>query len=162
MVYSGYYYSSSSIVTVKSSTATFRGFLVIAHVPGEDHMLLGSFTPQNGSQQTVNCSFTGASNEVASTIAHNNSAKLDFQSITTKWTAPSGKDGMVDFRCVVLLTRLLYRSRCPCTHTIHNIIMHALQCMQLVAIVLYRVQRDITTTLVLMQALPCTVSTLHM
>ena len=86
------------IVTVKGSKSTFRGFLVIAHVPGEDHMLLGTFTPQNGSQQTLNCSFTGASTEMESTIAHNNSAKIDFQSITTKWKAPSGKDGMVDFR----------------------------------------------------------------
>ena len=89
------------VVTVNGSKSTFRGFLVIAHVPGEDHMLLGSFTPQNGSQQTLNCSFTGASNEMESTITHNNSAKIDFQSITTKWKAPSGKDGMVDFRCVV-------------------------------------------------------------
>lgn len=88
------------LVTIKGSTSTFRGFLVIAHVPGEDHMLLGSFTPQNGSQQTLNCSFTGASNEMESTLGHRNSAKIDFQSITTKWTAPSDKDGMVDFRCV--------------------------------------------------------------
>ena len=90
------------VVTVKGSKSTFRGFLVIAHVPGEDHMLLGTFTPQNGSQQTLNCSFTGASNEMESTIAHNNSAKIDFQSITTKWKAPSGKDGMVDFRWVCI------------------------------------------------------------
>ena len=89
-------------VTVKGSTATFRGFLVIAHVPGVDHMLLGSFTPQNGSQQTLNCSFTGASNEMESTIAHNNSAKIDFQSITTEWMAPSDHNGMVDFRCVLI------------------------------------------------------------
>ena len=88
---------------MKGSKSMFRGFLVIAHVPGEDHMLLGTFTPQNKSQQTVNCSFTGASNEMASTIGHNNSAKIDFQSITTKWTAPSDKDGMVDFRCIVYI-----------------------------------------------------------
>ena len=94
------------VVTVKGSTSTFRGFLVIAHVPGEDHMLLGSFTPQNKSQQTLNCSFTGASNEMESTITHNNSAKIDFQNITTKWKAPSGKDGMVDFRCAVFPARV--------------------------------------------------------
>ena len=86
------------IVTIKGSNSTFRGFLVIAHVPGEDHMLLGSFIPQNKSQQTLNCSFTRASNEMESTISHSNSAKIDFTSITTKWKAPSDKDGMVDFR----------------------------------------------------------------
>lgn len=96
------------LVTIKGSTSTFNGFLVIAHVPGEDHMLLGSFTPQNGSQHTLNCSFTGASNEMESTIGHSNSAKIHFQSITTKWTAPTDKDGMVDFRCVVCLHGNLY------------------------------------------------------
>jgi hypothetical protein len=101
-------YYLNIIVTVKGSKSTFRGFLVIAHVPGEDHMLLGTFTPQNGSQQTLNCSFTGASNEMESTITHNNSAKIDFQSITTKWKAPSGKDGMVDFRWASLIDRADY------------------------------------------------------
>ena len=87
---------------MKGSNSTFRGFIVIAHVPGKDHMLLGTFTPQNGSQQTLDCSFTGASNEMESTIGHKNSAKIDFQSITTKWKAPSEKSGMVDFRCASL------------------------------------------------------------
>ena len=87
-------------VTVNGTESTFRGFLVMAHVPGEDNMLLGSFTPQNKSQQTLNCSFTGATNEMKSTIAHNNSDRIDFQSIAMKWTAPEDKDGMVDFRYV--------------------------------------------------------------
>ena len=82
------------------STATFRGFLVIAHVPGEDRMLLGTFTPQNGSQQILDCSVTRASNEAQSTIAHNNSERNDFQNMTFSWTAPSNEDGMVDFRYV--------------------------------------------------------------
>ena len=89
-------------VSLVGSTATFRGFLVIAHIPGEDHMLLGSFTPQNESQQTLNCSFTGASNEMESTIAHHNPDKIDFQNMTMMWTAPSDEDGMVDFRCVCM------------------------------------------------------------
>ena len=85
-------------VTLTGSEKTFRGFLVIAHVPGEDHFLLGSFIPQNGSQQILNCSVTGASSEMESTIAHNNSDLIDFKNITMKWKAPSDQDGMVDFR----------------------------------------------------------------
>ena len=85
-------------VTLKGSKAPFRGFLVMAHVPGEDHMLLGSFIPQNERQQTLNCSFTGASNERESTIVHNNSELLNFQSMILKWRAPSSSNGLVDFR----------------------------------------------------------------
>ena len=85
---------------MKGSNGTFRGFIVIAHVPGEDRMLLGSFTPLSKTQQVLNCSATGASNEMQSTIGHHNSDRIDFRNITTKWTAPSDKDGMVDFRCV--------------------------------------------------------------
>ena len=85
-------------MSLTGSDATFRGFLVIAHVPGEDHMLLGTFLPQNKSQQTLNCSFTGASNEMQSTIAHNNTKKIDFLRMTMMWKAPAEKDGMVDFR----------------------------------------------------------------
>ena len=87
-------------MSLVGSTATFRGFLVIAHVPGEDRMLLGTFTPQNGRQQILDCSFTGASNEAQSTIAHNNSEQNNFQNMTFAWTAPSNEDGIVDFRCV--------------------------------------------------------------
>ena len=99
-------------VTVNSTESTFRGFLVIAHAPGEDHMLLGSFTPQNKSQQTLNCSFTGASNEMESTITHNNSELIDFQSITTKWTAPEDQDGMVDFRYCVYVHHIFNLCMC--------------------------------------------------
>ena len=85
-------------VTLNGSAMTFRGFLVIAHVPGEDHILLGSFIPQNKSQQTLDCSITGASNERESTVGHNNSALVDFHSIILKWRAPAEQHGMVDFR----------------------------------------------------------------
>ena len=87
-------------VTIKGSNNTFHGFIVIAHVPGNDSMLLGTFTPLNGSQQTVDCSATGASNEKESSLGHKNTPRTDFHYITTKWTAPSDVDGMVDFRCV--------------------------------------------------------------
>ena len=70
-------------------------------------MLLGTFTPQNESQQTLDCSFTGSSDQVQSAIAHNNSAKVDFQNMTMMWTAPSDQTGMVDFRCVCV---------CVCVH----------------------------------------------
>ena len=80
---------------------TFRGFLVIAHVPGQNNMLLGQFMPQNNNQQTVQCDPTGA-NGMAS-IAHSNSARQDFQRMTFMWQAPTNADGMVNFRLALIL-----------------------------------------------------------
>ncbi len=78
-----------------SSTNRFRGFIVKAHVPGQDLMLLGQFIPQT-SQRTLDCDDVGAAN--AATVAHSNSARTNFQSMTFTWRAPSGSDGTVDFR----------------------------------------------------------------
>ena len=94
------HYNFIDVVTLKGSNATFRGFLVIAHVPGEDHLLLGSFIPQNKSQQTLDCSVTGASSENESAVGHSNSDWLNFQSMTLKWKAPLDSDGTVNFRYV--------------------------------------------------------------
>ena len=78
-----------------SSTNTFRGFIVKAHVPGQDQMLLGQFIPQ-ANQRTLDCDNVGAAN--AATVAHSNSARTNFQSMTFTWQAPSGADRTVDFR----------------------------------------------------------------
>lgn len=86
------------VVTVTlsgSSTNTFRGFIVKAHVPSQDQILLGQFIPQ-ASQQTLDCDNMGAAN--VATVAHSNSARTNFQSMTFTWRAPSGSDGTVDFR----------------------------------------------------------------
>ena len=82
---------------------TFRGYLVIAHVPGQNDTLLGQFMPQNANQQTLNCDAIGA-NPVA-TVAHNNPARTDFQSMQFMWQAPavepltSGKSDLVHCAC---------------------------------------------------------------
>ena len=78
-----------------SSTNTFRGFIVKAHVPGQNQMLLGQFTAQ-ANQQTLNCDNAGVA--TTATIAHSNNAQMDFQNMTFTWQAPSGSDGVVDFR----------------------------------------------------------------
>ena len=75
---------------------TFRGFLVIAHVPGQDNMLLGQFIPQNSQQQNVPCDSIGA-NDMAS-IAHRNPSSENFMSQTFMWQAPDEDDGLVNFR----------------------------------------------------------------
>ena len=74
----------------------FRGFLVIAHVPGQDQMLLGAFdVSQSGStQQTLDCDSVGANNAAA--VGHN--PAQDFTSVDFMWQAPSDADGMVNFR----------------------------------------------------------------
>ena len=78
-------------------TNTFRGFLVIAHVPGQNDMLLGQFMPQNSNQQTVDCDAVGANS--AASIAHRNPApSQDFQRMDLIWQAPSGANGFVNFR----------------------------------------------------------------
>ena len=79
---------------------TFLGFLVIAHVPGQNNMLLGAFSPQGSNQQTLDCDSVGAAN--AATVAHSNSARTQCSSMTFTWQAPSGADGTVDFRFVLL------------------------------------------------------------
>ena len=70
--------------------------MVIAHVPGQNDTLLGQFIPQNANQQTLNCS--GLNPEA--TIAHNNPARTDFQSMQFMWQAPTDANGTVDFRYV--------------------------------------------------------------
>ena len=84
------------VAVTMRGTNTFRGFLVIAHVPTQNQMLLGQFIPQNSNQQTLNCDAVGASTQA--TVAHSNSARTDFQSMTFRWQAPSASDGTVDFR----------------------------------------------------------------
>ena len=88
-----------TIVTL-SGTNTFLGFLVIAHVPGQNNMLLGVFTPQNANQQTLNCDDVGAA--TAATVAHRNSGRTPFSTMTFMWQAPAGSAGTVDFRFVLL------------------------------------------------------------
>ena len=81
-----------------SGSETFTGFLVIAHVPGQNGMLLGTFTPQNSNQQTLDCDAVGASTQA--TVTHSNSARTQFSSMTFSWIAPTGADGTVDFRLI--------------------------------------------------------------
>ena len=75
---------------------TFRGFLVIAHVPGHNQELLGRFIPQNSNQQTIACDEHGINNESA--IGHSNTVPVDFLNMELVWQAPSRDGGMVDFR----------------------------------------------------------------
>lgn len=91
-----------TVVTINNTQPgrTFRGFLVIAHVPGQNNALIGQFTPGNANQQTLDC---GAVLNVAppnptATIAHSNAGRQDFTSQTMTWQAPTGADGTVDFR----------------------------------------------------------------
>ena len=80
-----------------NSTNTFRGFIVKAHIPGNDWALVGRFIPQNMYQQTLPCDihYGGGANEA--TVAHSNNALVDFQNMTFTWQAPSCCDGMVNF-----------------------------------------------------------------
>ena len=66
-------------VTLSGSTNTFLGFIVKAHVPGQNQMLLGQFTPQ-ASQQTLDCDNVGAA--TTATVAHSNGARTQFSSMT--------------------------------------------------------------------------------
>ena len=84
------------IVTLTGTMNTFRGYMVIAHVPGQNDTLLGQFIPQNANQQTLNCDAVGAN--PAATIAHNNPGRTDFQSMQFMWQAPADANGTVDFR----------------------------------------------------------------
>ena len=78
---------------------TFRGYMVIAHVPGQNDTLLGQFVPQNANQQTLDCSdVNGGGIGVNATIAHNNPQGTDFQSMQFVWQAPVEANGTVDFR----------------------------------------------------------------
>ena len=78
-------------------TNTFRGFIIKAHLPGDDWNLLGRFIPQNMYQQTLPCDLHGGGVSNEATVAHSNSALVDFQNMTFMWQAPSSSDGMVDF-----------------------------------------------------------------
>ena len=84
---------------ILNGTETFRGFLVIAHVPGQNGMLLGRFIPRNSNQQTLDCDAVGAATQA--TVTHSNSGLTRFSSMTFTWEAPAGADGTVDFRCAV-------------------------------------------------------------
>ena len=79
-----------------SGSQGFLGFLVIAHVPSQAGMLLGQFTPQNSNQQTLNCDSVGANTQA--TVAHSNSGRTTFSTMSFIWTAPTDSDGTVDFR----------------------------------------------------------------
>ena len=84
-------------LTVTLSGTEFRGFLVIAHVPGQPLMLLGAFTAEAGNQQVIEeCDTVGANMQAA--IGH--SQNMRDTSTTFSWTAPSDVDGTVDFRYV--------------------------------------------------------------
>lgn len=89
-----------TVVTINNTQPgrTFRGFLVVAHMPGENNTLIGEFTPGNANQQLLNCSeILNVSNSMAM-ITHNNGGRLNFASQTMTWQAPADADGTVDFR----------------------------------------------------------------
>ena len=77
---------------------TFRGFLVIAHLPGQNNSVIGTFTPQNANQQTLNCDLAMAN--ALGTVGHSNAAPntVDFTSQEMIWQAPADSNGTVDFR----------------------------------------------------------------
>ena len=83
-------------VKIVGTNDSFRGFLVVAHLPGHNTTLLGRFVPQNINQQTVACDALGVNNQSA--IGHSNPASADFQSQELVWQAPPHQDGVVDFR----------------------------------------------------------------
>lgn len=84
-------------VKIVGTAATFRGFLMIAHVPGKNNTLLGSFIPQNSSQQTLSCDELSVNNR--SSIGHSNAGPtVDFRTMELMWQAPSQDNGTVDFR----------------------------------------------------------------
>ena len=82
------------IVTLSGAT-DFRGFLVIAHVPGQNMMLLGQFSSAQANHQILDCDIAMGVNSQAA-IGH--SGRINAPSTTFMWTAPNGPDGMVDFR----------------------------------------------------------------
>ena len=95
------YHATTAAVTLNSNANTFTGFLVIAHVPSMNQMLLGRFIPQN-QQKTLDCDRVGASMEA--TVAHSNSARR--KSVTFVWEAPSDSNGTVDFRYKSILSSI--------------------------------------------------------
>lgn len=93
---------------------------MIAHVPGQNDMLLGRFIPQNANQQTVACDANGVNNDAS--VGHSNpDPSQDFQSMQLMWQAPSDADGMVDFRYYINTAKLrdIYKfcHLCLCTHS---------------------------------------------
>ena len=74
---------------------------MIAHVPGQNEVLLGDFIPEpgNANQQTLACDSTGANNDAA--ISHSNIGGRTFESVQFMWQAPNDGDGMVNFRLVI-------------------------------------------------------------
>ena len=98
VIFIDYTYTSTAAVTLNGNDNTFLGFLVIAHVPGMNQMLLGRFISQNSNQRILNCDAVGASTQA--TVAHSNGARTNFQSMTFMWEAPSDSDGTVDFRYI--------------------------------------------------------------
>ena len=90
-------------VTLSGGTS-FLGFLVIAHVPGVNDMLLGRFVPQTF-QQTLDCDATGASTQA--TVTHRNGLRTQLSSMVFTWEAPTGGDGTVDFRFATIMCTLI-------------------------------------------------------
>ena len=107
-------YDRFVLIVTLSGTETFRGFLVIAHAPGQNGMLLGRFIPRNSNQQTLDCDAVGAATQA--TVTHSNSGLTQFSSMTFTWEAPAGADGMVDFRLIVIYILLLYNSTTFCAN----------------------------------------------
>ena len=83
-------------VKILATASTFRGFLMVAHLPGHNSTHLGQFIPQNINQRTLPCDELGVNNQSA--IGHFNLASIDFQSVELMWQAPQQNDGVVDFR----------------------------------------------------------------
>lgn len=84
-------------LTGSASNQMFRGFLVIAHVPGQNDTIIGQFTPQSPKQQNLDCDPVGAN--MGPTVGHTNRADVTTEVLS--WTAPSGADGTVDFRYTI-------------------------------------------------------------
>ena len=86
-----------------SGTNDFLGFLVIAHIPGMNSNLLGAFNPLNTNQQNLQCDPNGVLGQA--TVAHTraNNDRNPFSSMTFMWQAPSGSDGTVDFRFLIII-----------------------------------------------------------
>ena len=80
----------------QNAITTFRGFLIIAHIPGQNSSIIGTFFPMNGNQQLLDCSNNGAN--PSGTIGHSNPNRIDFSSQQMIWQAPAGANGTVDFR----------------------------------------------------------------
>ena len=86
---------------------------MIAHVPSQTGMLLGRFIPQNSNQQTLDCDSVGASTQA--TVAHSNPSfpRIQFTNMTFMWEAPSGSDGVVDFRYIINIMVIITFGRIP-------------------------------------------------